>query len=148
MLVTNIKEFNEKTINLITKAFNYLKEMNLENMEAKAYVLEGDDLILHLNEYETKYEKDVNFENHDHHLDLHYMIEGQEYISISRKIGPILNQIEENDVKFYDANLETYNKIHLEKGDFLLTAPKELHKPGCCVDKPQKVKKAVIKIKI
>lgn len=148
MIVSSLTDFNDEMLKLLSNAMRCLKEYDLENIEAKTYVLDGDDLIMHVQEYITKDENEIRFENHDNHLDLHYIVSGQETICISRDTGDVLEQNSMDDIKFYDPNLKVYNKVHLQKGDFLLTAPRELHKPRCNYEKNEKVRKVVLKIKL
>lgn len=125
MIVSSLTDFNDEMLKLLSNAMRCLKEYDLENIEAKTYMLDGDDLIMHVQEYIAKDENEIRFENHDNHLDLHYIVSGQT-ICISRNTGDVLEQNSMDDIKFYDPNLKVYNKVHLQKRRLFINCTKRI----------------------
>jgi hypothetical protein len=66
----------------LEKAFNFLKDENLEELELGSYELEGKDLYAIVQEYLTKDEKDSRFEAHPKYADIQYVISGNERIGV------------------------------------------------------------------
>ena len=43
---------------------------------------------------------------------------------------------------------DIYGHVILHPGEFIVVAPEDAHMPGCCVDKPEYAKKAVVKVRV
>lgn len=152
MLLANIDEkmiSDESVKKLIEDGIKCIKNTDLENIKTGNYVI-SDNLVMQVHEYQTKESKEQNYESHRKHLDLHYMIRGSEKIFISKETNPKVTTeyIEERDITFYESNLPVYNELVLNPGDFLITEINELHKPGCMLERPENIKKIVLKIKL
>ena len=113
------------------------------------YELDGNNLFINVNSYETA-EKEVDrFENHHKYIDVQYIVSGSEKILVGEKNEAFLYEKyrEEADVEFYKFN-DRYTEIILLEGDFLILFPGETHDVGFCVDKPDVVNKIVAKVHI
>lgn len=152
MLTTKIKySIKYDYLNdLFRKAFDYLHTVDLESLEPGRYMIDGERVFVHIQHYQTVNLEEVDFETHDKHFDIQYMISGTEafgYIN-REKLDVKLPYDDKKDITFYYEPAYSGSVI-LEKGDFITVAPEDGHKPRCQVgEQPCNVKKAVIKIKM
>jgi len=131
------------------KAFAYLKNTDLKNLEVKKHELDGDNLYALVSEYLTKNENDAKFESTKKCIDIQYIISGSEQISVTpvTKKGEILTPYDETkDLEFMTVSESSHLIATPEK--FFLFFPSDLHRPGVKVGENAKVKKVVVKVKI
>jgi len=130
----------------IAQAFEYLNTTNLEKLAVGKHSIDGDNVIALVQEYETKSEVELQMESHFEHIDLQYIISGSELMGLATKNAhkPITVN-KENDWALYE---DEYSFMLFEKGMFGIFFPDDLHLPCIHADKPEMVKKVVIKIKI
>ncbi len=129
------------------KAFDFIKETDLENTEAGTYKIDGDDVYAIISNYQTKDASSAHPEAHRKYADVQYMINGSELIGYSfrRKQKLIKEYDEEKDFMLYD-KVDTF--VKLEEGMFAVFYPDDLHMPGIMEGEPKAVKKLVIKVKL
>ena len=66
--------------NKFSKAFDFIENNQLMNLQTGRIDIDGDNLFVLVNEYDTK-ENELNvLEAHRKYIDLHYIIEGTEVI--------------------------------------------------------------------
>ncbi|MBN2545091.1 MAG: YhcH/YjgK/YiaL family protein [Spirochaetes bacterium] len=131
-------------------AFEYFKNFNT-NSEPKRYDISGDDIFLLLVSYYSKPEQEAKLESHMKYIDIQIGLEGREIIKWQNayKLKPNTVYNKENDIIFYDNPDIIFNSTILHSGIFAVFFPQDAHIPGIMVnDKPEPVKKAVIKIKL
>lgn len=107
------------------------------------------DVIKAINlEYETKNFDLSKFENHQKYIDLHYVLEGEEYIGIQdiKNLVPTTDYEKQDDYQLFEG--EVKEKVHLQKGDILALFTNEAHVTGGMVGKSERVHKIVYKIPI
>ena len=131
----------------LKKGFNYLKSTNLQSLEAGKYEIDGINVFALISEYETKKHEDCRPEAHRDYADIQYIISGKEAIGfVSLKDQKeTTTYIPEKDIVFYSA--ET-SPLILETGMFAVFFPQDVHRPCMQIEGPEKVKKAVIKVKL
>lgn len=73
------------------------------------------------------------------------------YSYLTEKFTAGLKWLSENDIrKFPDGKHEipeSYGRVLLSAGDFIIVSPEEAHMSKCAVNSPEKVRKVVIKVK-
>jgi YhcH/YjgK/YiaL family protein len=102
-----------------------------------------------VSEYETQRESVCGFEAHKRFIDIQCVLKGSEkvcYMPIE-KLEETQPYNDENDAAFYSTD-EQPQELIIGDGYFAIFFPQDGHMPQLCVDKPQIVKKIVIKIKI
>jgi YhcH/YjgK/YiaL family protein len=132
----------------LKKGFDYLRNQNIQHLKAGKYEIDGTNVFALISEYETKNHDDCQPEAHRVYADIQYLISGKETIGFA-----LLNNQPETvaydagkDIAFYAA--ET-SPLILEPGMFAVFFPHDLHRPGMMTgERPDKVKKAVIKVKL
>lgn len=102
-----------------------------------------------ISEYDTKIENEKGYEAHNKCIDIQYLLTGFERIACLPidKLTETKPYTEEKDVAFYKANTRPL-EMTIGDGFFAIFFPQDGHMPQLCVDKPTKVKKVVIKVKI
>ncbi len=130
----------------LEKCFSYIKEHDLKTMELGRYELEGNDLFLNLQEFETMPSEGRTYEAHRNYLDLHYIVTGSEKIEV--------NFLERMKKESYDEDRdlavltgEASGMTVLREGDFMICYPADAHRPAGMEKTPEKIRKAVFKIR-
>lgn len=147
MIKDNLKSAS-KYYNLspqIEKALKFLADNDLKNMEPKRYVIDGDNMYMNLEEYETKISSNV--EAHRKYIDVQFVVKGQENIGVTTldNLTPITDYDELKDIIFYNGDVQL---TLMNEGDFMILYPEDAHLPCQVAENKTLVKKAVVKIKI
>ncbi len=147
--IENAKQYagiNER----IDTALELVKQYTPDNYPLGKLNVDGDNLYLIFNDYETHFKDDAVLEAHRKYIDVMYMVEGTETIYV--KPTDDLNTI----IKEYDESIEALlakldddaSAVTLKKGEFIVLFPQDAHAPGCIADTKATVKKIVAKIAI
>ena len=129
----------------VEKGLRFLEENDLSCWENGKYEIDGENIFVSVQDYETKPLEEGKFEAHRRYLDIQYIIKGRERLGFG-KIGdypPVCAYDEEKDIVFMDGigDFATANE-----GDFLIFMPQDAHMPCISIDEPVYVKKAVVKV--
>lgn len=148
MLTTNLAltgkydYLNEK----FDRLYKWLKETDLHALPAGKYELDGKDLFVNVQVYETT--PTGKYEAHKNYFDLQMVVEGEErldYIPTDR-LTPNTEYNAVKDVTNYVWTDEG-SRLILRAGDFALVGPEDAHAPHIMSgDKPMTVKKVIGKI--
>ncbi len=150
-------------LDMITNAAQYagvhkgidlaLKEMaayTAQNYSTGKKELDGDNVFLLCNEYETKNPDGALTEAHQKYIDVMYMVEGEETIFVK----PVTKL--QNITQAYDPSIEALlaqtdedaTPVRLTAGSFVVLFPQDAHAPACWVDGPKTVKKIIGKVRV
>lgn len=130
----------------IAKALEYINSTDLLNTEVGKYEIEGENVFALVQEYNTKNLEDCKLESHFEHIDIQYVISGEERMGLSILSNQIPHTVnKEKDVAFYE-NEST--EFVLTQGMFAILFPDDLHCPCIKNGENSKVKKLVVKIRI
>ncbi|MPQ42666.1 YhcH/YjgK/YiaL family protein [Clostridium tarantellae] len=131
----------------ILECLLYAKENDLVNFETGCHEIDGDRIFVNIVEYETQNREDRFWEAHKKYIDLHLMLKGKEIIDMNFIDNlEIKDYQEESDFLPLEGNESAY--VTLENNDFLVCYPEDAHRTAIKVDKKEKIKKAIFKIKI
>ncbi|MDV5167854.1 YhcH/YjgK/YiaL family protein [Photobacterium rosenbergii] len=111
------------------------------------YSVIGDDVFYFIVDDKTKHFSETKSEIHEKYIDVQIVLEGKERYGYSLSPFNSISEdlIEEKDIAFsQDVNDEQF--VTLYKEDFIIFNTQQPHRPLIAVDKPESVKKAVIKI--
>ncbi|MBR6163341.1 YhcH/YjgK/YiaL family protein [bacterium] len=127
------------------EVFEFVKAHNLSDFEAGSYKIDGDTLYVNINEYETKEEQKL--EAHRKYIDIQIMLEGSEFMGYTniKNTTSSIPYDEGKDVVFLKGEVD---KVLATTQNFFIFFPQDAHKPSLCASHPDKVKKAVFKVKI
>lgn len=128
------------------RAFRWLSETDLEAMAPERCALEGDDIFALVQQYDSKAKSEGFWEAHRKYADIQYVVSGAEHMGwapvASLKAGP------------YDADkdfLKAEGKgqfLELRAGSFIVLFPQDAHMPSVAIDRPQAMKKVVVKVRL
>ena len=131
----------------VLMCLKWAKEHDLTGLSAGRHEIDGERLFVNIVEYRTTTAQERFWEAHRQYLDVHLMLEGTEQID--------LNFIHNMDVKEYAAqddflpmDGDKNGSVILKPGDFLVCYPSDAHRTAIAADKPEKIKKAIFKVKI
>ena len=131
----------------IEQAFEYIKNIDLTQIQTGKYQIDGDRIFGVVSEYKTKDLEEGLWEAHKKYIDIQYIISGKEkmgYCCIDdMKIAVEYN--EEKDVLFMDGQGDF---LTINEGSFALFTANDAHMPSIKVDNAQSVKKLLVKIPI
>lgn len=131
------------------KAFAFLRDNSLTELEIKRYEIDGSDVYAPVSEYMTKNEEDARYESHIKYADIQYVISGKELIGIApeSELKEVLEPYNEtNDIKFMTVNK---GNNHLASPDrFFIFFPDDLHRPGLKDGENSTVRKIVVKVRL
>lgn len=127
--------------------FTFLKEQDLSALPVGKYKLDGDNLIVNVQSYDTT--PASKYETHRNYFDLQMVVEGEERFCVA-PAGQLTPNTEYNpvkDVTFYQWTDEPTVDVTLQAGDYIIVAPEEAHAPHLMTKAgPGPVKKIVAKI--
>lgn len=144
---SNQKETYDFLPECLQKCFEYAESHDLSSYEKGSYPIDGDRLFVNIVEYETTAPENRFWEAHKYYLDVHYMLDGQEQIDLN-----FIQNMEQKE--FVDADdflpMDGRPNCHviLTKDDFLICYPDDGHRTAVQVQKPERIKKAIFKVRI
>lgn len=131
------------------KAFKFLKDNNLSELELRRYDIDGDIVYAPVSSYMTKNEEDARYEAHRKYIDIQFVISGREQIGVAPLSGKkeVLEPYnEENDIEFFTV-ADGENRLATPER-FFIFFPEDAHRPGLKVNENSEVKKIVVKVKV
>lgn len=151
-MIKNSLKYTKNYYNLSSKieeALKYLENNNLKDFANGKYEILGDEIYVNVQDYHTKPLSEGKWEAHRKYIDIQFMIEGEEKIGV----GEIQNfqtseeYDEVRDVEFLTTNASA-QFIQMNKNDYLILYPYDVHMPQISVNDSVYVKKAVVKVKV
>ncbi|HEY8891189.1 MAG TPA: YhcH/YjgK/YiaL family protein [Clostridium sp.] len=129
----------------IEKAFKYIKNIDLSQIEIGKYQIDDDKIFAVVSEYETKNLEKGLWEAHRNYIDIQYIITGKEKMGYSciDDMKPLIEYEENKDVLFVKGQGDY---ITINEGAFALFTPNDAHMPSIKVNNTQFVKKLLVKI--
>lgn len=112
--------------------------------------VDGDNLFLLLNTYETHSPEGALCEAHQKYIDVMYMVEGEEivYVKPTSQLCAVTKAYNpEIDALLAQTDTDA-TPVRLTTGSFIVLFPQDAHSPACCDNIPQTVKKIIGKVKI
>ncbi|HML74505.1 MAG TPA: YhcH/YjgK/YiaL family protein [Anaerohalosphaeraceae bacterium] len=113
------------------------------------YEVDGENLYFSVDEYDSKPEAQGRFESHRKYVDIQYIVSGREWIGV-RELEGLKTETPydvKKDIEFYD-RAEPMTRLDMEAGTFAILWPHDAHMPCRMFDKPERVKKIVVKVRV
>lgn len=126
-------------------AFSFIKSTDFLGLPCGRYVIDGENIYANVEEYTTKTESKVEY--HKKYIDIQMVVNGFEnigYCDISEIKAPEKFD-SEKDIGFAKGEVSF---VKMYDGKFMILFPGDAHQPCMAIEKPQKVKKVVVKVKI
>lgn len=126
-------------------ALDYLKEGHFMDEVNTKTPINGDLVFAFKNIVNTKGFENY-FEVHHKYADVFYCVKGQEdvYFTSVKQLHPLEDFIEEIDI--VHGTVDTYQKITLQVGDYIILFPEDAHAPGR--GNGELLEKIVVKVKV
>ena len=129
-------------------AFRFLSGQELARIDLGRYELQGEDLFVNVDEYQTRDEEDTRYEAHRTYADIQYLVSGTEKIGVvPLKQTTVTEPYDaEKDITFLEAPADNYRTA--DQHNFFIFFPDDAHRP--CVKEGVKmpVRKVVVKVRI
>ena len=131
----------------LIRAFKFLREENLVEMEPGKYEIDGSNIYALVQSYETKPEEKGAWEAHRRYIDIQYLVSGTERMGYANLEAMTVcrEYTEAEDGLLLKGK---GNFFLLEPEDFVIFMPQDAHMPGLAATNPQMVKKVVVKVRI
>ena len=135
----------------IDQALAHLADTDFSQLPVGNYELDGRNLFVIVNDYQTKPTEVEPFEVHRQYIDVQYVVSGEEeigYIPLGEQT-PSKAYYEKHDYEeySYETCQQQASFIPFRQGMFAIFYPNDMHMPGVS-DQPNQVRKVVIKVKI
>ena len=126
-------------------AFEYLKNTDLTALEKGKYEISGIEVVVQVNEYQTKNQDQIKWEAHRHYADIQVLVSGSEKIGFANLDHMIEEEPynPEKDVAFYRG---TGDSVTVHPKYFVVFFPHDAHQPGIHNTQITMVKKIVVKV--
>ena len=129
------------------KAFEFLKNTDLVNLDEGSYEIDGKNIYANVQSVDLKSVEEKKWEVHRKYIDIQYVITQKEKMGygILEDFKTIIEKYDDNrDVEFLDG--EKFNFVDVNCGYFVIFYPNDVHAPMLRVDKAEKIKKVIVKI--
>ncbi len=133
----------------IAKALQTLKEQNFSDLADGRHDIDGDNIFLLSQRYETKPLDQGKLEAHRKYIDIQFVAAGRELLAYAplENLETDTDYVEDDDYVLYKLP-ENVTSTVLTPGTFCILFPGDTHMPGCQFNGPEKVHKIVVKVKI
>lgn len=133
-----------KKIELVDK---FLKNNDLSKISKGSYEIEGRNVYVNIDEYETKEINASIPEAHREYLDIQIVLSGKEKIGYApyKRGKTEIEYNKEKDIEFLSSDCE-YLKAYPNR--FFIFFPQDIHHPCITDTEKNQIKKAVFKIKL
>ena len=135
----------------LATALAHLATTDFSQLPVGNYPLDGDNIFVIVNDYQTEPKSTKRFEVHQKYIDVQYVVSGEEefgYLPLADQT-PSKAYFEKHDYAEFDyqTNKADASFVQLKAGMFALFFPGDIHMPGAG-DVATAVRKVVIKVKI
>ena len=132
------------------RAFDAIKNVLDKDMPVGKYEIDGADLFISVQEYNTKLAENARFEAHRKYIDIQYIVSGEEVVEVTdlSKTTIETEYNETKDMEFYTPTGSVW-RGSLTAGGYGIFFPNDVHRPALAVEGvPAPVKKILVKIKL
>lgn len=130
-------------------AVEHLKQTDFSCLPAGNYDLQDKDIYVQVIDMTTKPFSETRPEIHKQYIDVQFLVCGRENIGVATDTGENAvaeDLLAERDLLFY-SGVENESMLAMTPGCFAVFMPSDVHRPGCAADKPEAIRKVVVKVK-
>ncbi len=128
------------------KGLRWLADNDIQGMAADRYAIDGDDVYVMVQEYDSKAKADGFWEAHRQYADIQLVVAGAEHMGYAPATS--LQAGEYDDSRDFLALDGDGTFIEMHAGTFMILWPQDAHMPQMAIDSPSPVKKAVVKVRL
>lgn len=135
---------------LIEAGLKYIIDTDFELLENGRYEIINDDVYAVVQDYYSKPIDNGKFEAHKKYIDIQYIIHGKEKMGASHisNFDETTHYDQEKDIVFLKPKTATPPEfVEVKENDFIIFTPEDAHMPSIALDKPEHIKKVVIKVR-
>jgi len=128
-------------------AFDFLRDTDLLSLPPGRTEIDGDTLFALTQSYETRPVQGGALEAHRKHIDIQFVVSGEEYIGYAPLAGlPPEGPFDDaKDIGFYQGG---GSLVKIPAGTFAIFFPHDAHLPGRHTGAPAHVRKVVLKVSV
>ncbi|WP_196594095.1 YhcH/YjgK/YiaL family protein [Pectinatus sottacetonis] len=149
MIFGNVLQLDEMNLpQKIMTCFQYYKNNALNERKTGTYEIDGRNIFVNIDEYETRYRQQCFWEAHKKYIDMHILLSGTEKIDTGfAKDMQEKSYNEEKDLLIMEGKKQA-TVILVNPGDFLVCFPNDVHRTAIAVDRQNQIKKSIFKIRL
>ncbi|HMB96459.1 MAG TPA: YhcH/YjgK/YiaL family protein [Tepidisphaeraceae bacterium] len=131
----------------IATALGFISRHDLAKLSPGRHEIEGDRIFANIQDYLTKPAEQCFWEAHRRYMDVQFVESGIEAMGWA----PIQQM---QVVRAYDSDTDVVvmngpgEQIEISSGRFVILMPHDVHMPGLMLQKPQRVRKVVVKVAV
>jgi len=131
----------------LLEGLEFLRITDLSRLAIGRHPLDGEKLFAIVDEYRTRPASQCRLEAHQRYHDIQHIIAGRERIGYAPlgRVRLAEGYDAARDVAFYDGE---YDMLTLDAGMFAIFAPHDAHAPQMMMERPEPVRKIVVKVQI
>ncbi len=133
---------------MLLLAYDFIMNYKKHPLECGRYELDEDRCFAFVQNYETV-PPTKDYEAHERYMDLQYIVSGTEkmFWASKEELLCTVPPDAQKDIAFYtEKDGVAPCALVVKPDEFAIFYPQEPHKPGCFADKPEAVRKIVVKI--
>ncbi len=130
----------------IAAALRHLQQTDWSSAALGRYALDGDNLFVLVQQYDTKPREKGFWEAHRKYMDVQYVHAGVEWMGYANLAHLQAGEYDESK-DFLPLHGEG-EFFQMRAGTFMLLAPQDAHMPGIAFGAPASVKKVVVKVAV
>jgi biofilm protein TabA len=131
----------------LREGLEFLRATDLSRLAIGRHSVDGEKLLAIVDKYRTRPASQCRLEAHQRYHDIQHIIAGRERIGYAplRRVRLAEAYDAAGDVGFYEGE---YDMLTLDAGMFAIFAPHDAHAPQMMIDRPEPVRKIVVKVQI
>lgn len=133
---------------ILKQAISYFQQTDMYNLPVGRHDLNEDLLYINVMEFDSQLAEEKQAEVHQEYIDIQFLVSGRERIGfgLENSTNQISKEYDSLNDYYLVASIADESEVILSPGMFAIFFPEQPHKPGCCMEKPIPLKKAVIKM--
>ena len=130
------------------KAFAYLREADLSALAVGRHDIDGDEIYVMIQEYETRARAAGKWESHKLYADIQYLLSGKELMGYAElgAMGGCDDQTPAKDMLIFQTDNDAASYIKHRPGRFSIFFPQDAHMPNLADGEKTANRKAVVKV--
>ena len=131
-------------------AVEHLRNTDFSKLDTGSYEVQGRDIYVQVIDLTTKPVAETRPEVHVKHIDVHFLVHGEEQIGFASETGDNETNedlLESRDLLFY-SGVKNESWIRMTPGSFAIFLPTDVHRPACAVNAPTAIRKVVVKVRV
>jgi len=132
---------------LMPRAIEFLRRPDLAKLPAGRYPIDGEKVFAFVCDNQTRLADEGKWEAHRKFWDVQYVVQGRERMGYARLNGTSVKEPynPETDLVFFKTSGDFFN---VRQGMFAVFTLQDVHMPGLAVEKPEAVRKVIVKIAV